>query len=171
MSFTYNDVESIYRLEKRSSALQKINDNFYSELHELICKVGDEYRDNLLRIRDELFTLRMSKILRLVARPGESSPPSNMTRREKEIYDDIKSIISNYMDEISRGNEPCKTTEKEDEKGQKIPRLKIRILRSIPAIIGSDMKHYGPFYENDEVELPEETAKILLEQEIAKRIS
>ena len=169
MSFTYNDVESIYRLEKRSSALQKINDNFYSELHELICKVGDEHRDNLLRIRDELFTLRMSKILRLVARPGESNPPSNMTRREKEIYEDIKSIISNYMDEISGGGESCKTIE--EEKGQKTHKLKIRILRSIPAIIGSDMEHYGPFSENDEVELPEETAKILLEREIAERIS
>ena len=46
----------------------------------------------------------------------------------------------------------------------------LRFLQDIPAIIGSDMKTYGPFLAEDVGSLPDENAKILVRQGLAKLV-
>jgi len=46
----------------------------------------------------------------------------------------------------------------------------LRFLRDIPAIIGADMKTYGPFNAEDVASLPAENAKILAKQGLAERV-
>jgi len=45
--------------------------------------------------------------------------------------------------------------------------VKVRFLKEIPAIVGADMKTYGPFKEGDIAELPKENAEVLVKQKIA----
>jgi len=45
--------------------------------------------------------------------------------------------------------------------------VKVRFLKDMPAIVGADMKVYGPFAKADVVELPKVNADIIVKQEIA----
>jgi len=44
----------------------------------------------------------------------------------------------------------------------------LRFLKAVPAIIGSDMKTYGPFAVEDVASVPVENAKILAKQGFAE---
>ncbi|MGE5188400.1 MAG: hypothetical protein ACM3JE_05170, partial [Betaproteobacteria bacterium] len=46
-------------------------------------------------------------------------------------------------------------------------RLTLRFTKSIPAIMGADMKSYGPFIAEDVASLPEVNAKMLVKQGLA----
>ncbi|MGB9779090.1 MAG: hypothetical protein ACPLW8_06745, partial [Candidatus Bathyarchaeales archaeon] len=46
----------------------------------------------------------------------------------------------------------------------------LRFLKDVPAIIGSDMKPYGPFKNEDIASLPVENAKILVKQGLAQKV-
>jgi Uncharacterized protein conserved in archaea len=46
-------------------------------------------------------------------------------------------------------------------------RLTLRFVKSIPAIMGADMKSYGPFVAEDVASLPELNARILIKQGLA----
>jgi len=45
--------------------------------------------------------------------------------------------------------------------------VKVRFLKDMPAIVGADMKVYGPFAKGDVVELPKVNAEVIVKQEIA----
>ena len=47
-------------------------------------------------------------------------------------------------------------------------RVIVRILKDIPALIGSDMQSYGPFLIEDVASLPSENAKLLVKQGLGK---
>jgi len=44
--------------------------------------------------------------------------------------------------------------------------VKVRFLKDMPAIVGADMKVYGPFVRGDVVELPKVNAEVIVKQEI-----
>ena len=46
-------------------------------------------------------------------------------------------------------------------------RVTLRFVKNIPAIIGADMKTYGPFIVEDVASLPVENAKMLVKQGLA----
>lgn len=46
----------------------------------------------------------------------------------------------------------------------------LRFLKEVPAIIGTDVKSYGPFKAEDVASLPIENAKVLVKQGLAERI-
>jgi DNA replication factor GINS len=46
----------------------------------------------------------------------------------------------------------------------------LRFLKDVPALIGSDMKTYGPFEAEDVATLPSENAKILVKQGLAEKV-
>jgi len=48
-----------------------------------------------------------------------------------------------------------------------IEHVKVRFLKEIPAIVGADMKTYGPFKEGEIAELPKPNAEALIKQEVA----
>lgn len=170
MALNYSELQSIYRSEKTSSSLHKVSKNFYSEVVELVSKLEPEYRDSTLKLAEEIYSLRMGKITRLISRKGEAPPPANMTEVEKEMYEELASTISRYRERIIGREE--KEKPKKKEKGKKVEdgKVSVRIIAPIPAIIGSDMTHYGPFKEDEEVRLPEATAKILIEQGVAEEV-
>jgi DNA replication initiation complex subunit (GINS family) len=167
MTLNYSDLQSIYRSEKGTPSLQKLPEDFHLGLSNLILKLDEDYRRSALKLAQELHALRRGKILRLASRTGESALPMNMTSVEKEMYKELLEILSRYEDKILRIEDlPGKEEEKEENDG----RINVRIINPLPAIIGSDMNHYGPFKENEEVRLPEDTARILIGQGVAEEI-
>jgi len=49
-------------------------------------------------------------------------------------------------------------------------RVSVRFLKMVPAIVGSDMKTYGPFMVEDVASVPESNARILVRQGLAKLV-
>ncbi len=176
---TYDEIQGIYRAEKRSpNSLERIDDNFYRDTLKFISGLGELHKSEILNIIKEILQIRMNKILRLATRTGESSPPENMVSAEKEIYDKITGLLTEYRCKVLLNQEATDEAKVKDVNesrddglvtGQNpVEKVKLQILRQMPSIIGSDMVHYGPFNDNDIVEIPRDTARILIERGIAE---
>lgn len=177
MALNYGDLQSIYRSEKKSPLLQSVSSDFYSEVAEFISKVEDEHREQAKKLVEEIYSLRTSKIIRLASRTGEHEPPKNMVPQEAEMYNKLISLVLDYRRRIFGEEdkdyiEPTEiqTATKTEEEEAKDGKISVRILSAMPAIIGSDMAHYGPFEGGEEVRLPHKTAKILIDKGFAEEI-
>ncbi len=179
---TYDEIQGIYRAEKRSpNSLGVIDNDFYLNALKLISEVGELHKNEISNIINEIFQMRINKIVRLATRIGESSPPENTIPAEKELYDEIIRLLGGYRNRILLNKEvKAKATEEDTkENGENglagaqhtpIEKVKLLILRQMPSIIGSDLVHYGPFKENDIIEIPKDTARILIAQGIAEEV-
>lgn len=164
---TYADVQRVYRSEKRSPTLQKIDNRFYSKISELLAGIEEEHREYIGKLVDEIFERRRNKIIVNAIRSPEKEP-ENMIPVERAFYAELTRALAKYKGKVFsekfKGEEPAEIEKIKTEK------IKVRFLRSLPSIIGSDMVHYGPFKEGDEVELPKDNAEILIDQEIAEEV-
>jgi len=68
----------------------------------------------------------------------------------------FKDLLSGRLPDVQTIREPKKRV--------------LRFLKEIPAIIGADMKTYGPFKPEDVASLPLENARILTKQGIAVEV-
>ncbi len=176
MPLNYNEVQSIYRNEKNTPALQHVDENFYLELREFLLHLGEEHRDYIGELVDEIITRRRNKVLMQAMRTSDN-PPLNATPEEVALFSRMVKVLAEYKMElglvgggaeqnkeesIKQGRE--KAGKQDDEK------IKIRIIHFLPAIIGVDSKHYGPFKRGEVVEIPRGTAEILISKEIASEV-
>ena len=53
---------------------------------------------------------------------------------------------------------------------EKPKKMLVRFVQEIPAIVGSDMKTYGPFKPEDIATLPTENARILIKRGVAVEV-
>ncbi len=162
---SYADVQSIYRSEKAGTELQKIDDCFYYDTIDLLAKIGEEHREYIKKLVEEIFERRRNKIVLAALRSGQKEP-ANMVPAEKAFYAVIAKDINEYRGILS---EPDKA--KAENAGASkvgIEKIKVRFLTQFPSIIGPDMVHYGPFREGDIADLPVDNAKILIEREAAE---
>ena len=191
---TYADLKNTYHTEKKTSSLSKLNNNFYSAARDLIAQVDDLHGAHLSKILSEVYELRKNKIMLAAAR---SHKPENLITAEVEMYDEIVNKLENFRNNLLHAQTEIREEEKikevpkreiqggeekleikpealagekreKREKHEK-EKIKIRIMKNVPAIIGSDLKHYE-LMEGDEVVMPEIDANILIENEIAVRI-
>lgn len=169
----FGDLQGIYRTEKTSASLQSVPAKFYSEAAELIEKLGGEYREPARKLIEEVYLLRVGKMMRLVSRT-DSEPPKNMVPAEEEMYRKILSLLSDFRMGVIGGKKTETMEEYVEPTKEEAPvddgRCAVRMLSSMPAIVGSDMSHYGPFNEGDEVRLPRKTARILIEKGAAEEM-
>jgi DNA replication initiation complex subunit (GINS family) len=173
MVMNFGDLQAIYRTEKTAASLQSVPKDFYSDAAMLIEQLGGEYKEPARKLIEEIYLLRVGKIMRLVSRT-EPEPPKNMVPAEEKVYKDITSLLSGFRKTMVGGGK-TETVEEYVEPTKEQPpaddgKTAVRILSSMPAIIGSDMSHYGPFAEGDEVRVPNKTARILVEKGAAEMI-
>jgi len=114
----------------------------------------------------ELIMTRYQKIVRTVGK-GEEISHDLLTPEEETIYSKLSPFsgtVQNFVKEILRGRIVRVTAEVEHK------RAALRFLKDVPAIIGADMKTYGPFKAEDVSDLPLENTKILVKQGLAQKI-
>jgi DNA replication initiation complex subunit (GINS family) len=162
---TYADLQRIYRAEKASVELQKVDENFYTDVQSLISTVGAEHREYVEKLSYELFERRRNKIVLNALRPGDKGS-SNMTATEVFFFEEVSRALSGHR--ARTFNEAGGPGGIEQPDSKIIKKTKIKFLSPLPAIIGSDMVHYGPFKEGDEAELPSDNARVLVEKDIAE---
>ena len=105
-------------------------------------------------------------MLYLPAELKEAEKIKEVIRTKEEIKEDVREEIKKVEREP---DEKKQETKPEKQEVFETGKTRIRIIKNIPAIIGSDMVRYE-LKENDEVEMPEIDAEILIENGIAIRL-
>jgi DNA replication factor GINS len=178
----YNEVYEDWKLELENIELEKLSPEFYSRVAEYMKRLREESRmldkrtlkTNLLeeemrnskRMVHELILIRYRKIIGKVAK-GEEIVANFLAPEEKTVYSRLSPLAEAFRDfakEIIRGRIPMIKIEGEHK------RVVLRFLRDVPAIIGADMKTYGPFKSEDIASLPVENTRILKKQRLAENV-
>jgi DNA replication initiation complex subunit (GINS family) len=123
--------------------------------------------ENAKRLIEDLTRTRLEKIIHAVMEEGAIST-TILSEEETSLYENLASEIESYrslVKKVLRGQKP--------EVGRRTARkgmIVVRILKDVPAIIGADMKTYGPFKPEDVAALPQENARLLIKQGVATEI-
>ncbi|MGB9853371.1 MAG: hypothetical protein ACPLRY_00975 [Candidatus Bathyarchaeales archaeon] len=178
----YNDLFEIWKNERDSDKLVKLPPDFYLQIADYIKKMGEEERmldkktlrasllrgevRNVKRMVYELMNMRYQKFVRIWAE-GKKVPSDVITPQEEKIFLSsplFAEAFQNFASNVLRGHLA-------DVGAERMPRrVMVRFLEDVPAIIGADMKAYGPFKREDVASLPIENTKILIKQGLAEKI-
>jgi DNA replication factor GINS len=178
----YNELYEVWQQELENVELVRLPDDFYLKVAEYLKRIREESRmldkrtvkANLLRREWQnvkcmfrgFIRKRYKKLIGKVAR-GEKIPVDALTIEEKKIFSDVSSFAEAYRTfakNLIQGHFLKIKVEKE-------PKIVVlRFLKDVPALIGSDLKTYGPFKAEDIASLPPENAKILVKQGLAEKV-
>jgi DNA replication factor GINS len=178
----YDELYEAWKLELENIELEKLPPEFYSIVADYMKRLREESRmldkrtlkTNLLeeemrnakRMVHELILTRYKKIIGKAVK-GEEIAPTLLAPEEKTVYSRLSPLSEAFKDfakEIIRGHVPKIRIEGEHR------RVALRFLKDVPAIIGADMKTYGPFKTEDIASLPVENTKILKKQGMAENV-
>jgi len=178
----YNELYDIWKRELASPDLGSLPPDFYSKIADYLRKIKEESRmldkktakasllksemQNVKRMLRELLRTRYKKLIRVIT-TGEKVSLDVLTVEEQKIYTGVSPLAEayqSYAENILRGN----VLKMRAGRGHK--RAVLRFLRDVPAIIGADIKTYGPFEVEDVASLPIENANVLVKQGLAEKI-
>ncbi|MFH0954666.1 MAG: hypothetical protein V1777_01010 [Candidatus Micrarchaeota archaeon] len=182
---SYDEIRRIYRLEKNTSKLVELPEEFYNLLNDFVQEQKEKYiknlkdfsieeaRDfaNLKKMIEEIFVLRERKILNaaLIASRSGDNPALQLATPEKKVFDSVVSMLEKQhglltdMFCASGGS-----SKKESKSGRSLETVAVKILTEVPAFIGTDMNEYGPFSQNQQVELPFKVAKLFFDRKLGE---
>jgi DNA replication factor GINS len=115
---------------------------------------------------NEIIMARYRKVVKILATGGKI-PSDALTAEEKKIYSDVAPFadaVQSFAKNVLRGFLPKTDVE------VKHKRAVLRFLADVPAVIGSDMKPYGPFKAEDVASVPVENANVLVKQGLAEKV-
>jgi len=177
----YNELYEAWRQEKTSPELQPLPKDFYVKLSDYLRKIREESRmldekttrarllmheaENVRQMVQELVMLRHGKTVEAVS-AGESLHLDGLTGEEEQLVKYVAPSFESFqalLKEIVSGRLQQASHEKPNKRV-------LRFLKETPAIIGADMKTYGPFQPQDVASLPAENAKILTKQGVAVEV-
>lgn len=183
MTGLYDRLFEAWEREGSTSNLQPLPESFYSEMGEYASRMrgqtrmlekgsmrwrmAERERENAERMLQELTRVRLRKILEAELE-GRIVEASTLTPEERRLQAELRRIVREYSDwvkNILMGYAPRIGVE------PKASRFKVvRFVEPLPAIIGIDMKTYGPFQPEDVASIPAENAENLIRRGIAKEI-
>jgi len=177
----YAELYEAWKRERVNSELQELPTQFYADAADYLQHLKEEGRmldkktararllktehENVRRMLHEIAELRYSKIIRKMSHEGEA--PSTMLPEEEKTYETLSSCSEkyhNFVEGVLRGH----LSESPTEQSRQTEVL--RFTKEVPAVIGVDMKTYGPFRTEDVASLPKANSTILIRQGLAERI-
>jgi DNA replication initiation complex subunit (GINS family) len=192
----YGEMFEAWRREIENVELQPLSSDFYVRASDYLRKIRDELKAldpaslragllvreqrNVYRMIKELLRVRYEKILRLAA-GGQKLSADLLTVEEAKLLESFLAfseayhgLINSFVNGQQLTLEPKVTDDLAQVKRVDRPltdgRVMVRFVKAIPAIIGSDMKTYGPFAVEDVASVPVDNARILVKQGLAQMI-
>lgn len=178
----YDELYEAWTKERETKEVQVLLKDFYVKLADYIKKMKEESRmldektvrakllrresNNVTKMVKELIMLRHEKVLRKTI-TGEIVAKDALTGEEEELLGEVSPSIESYqtlLKDILGGRSP------RIEVKEKPKTMILRFIQEIPAIVGADMKAYGPFKPEDIASLPIENARILIKQSVAVEV-
>ena len=183
----YSELYAVWLREIDDTALQPLPVDFYAQVADYIRRITEETRTldpkalkaalleqelkNVKRIVKQLTRMRYKKIVKLV-NDSQKLPSELLTAEEAQLSKGYSLLVEGYRafaQTLLEGQPPKISLEKPVEQPvESYPkRVTLRFVKAVPAVIGGDMKTYGPFVPEDVASVPVENAKILVKQGFA----
>jgi DNA replication factor GINS len=185
----YAELYTAWQREIENSAIQPLPADFYKRVSRYVQQIKTETqtpdKGNLKaslmeqeylyvnRMIKELLRTRYKKLLKTV-KGGQKLLPDILTSEETEFLTGLlpfAEAYSNFAKSLLQGKTPksviTPAEPKEITAEVQHKRVTLRFVKAIPAIVGSDMKTYGPFLAEDVASVPADNAKILVKQGLA----
>jgi DNA replication factor GINS len=180
----YDELYSAWRFELENAELGSLSPDFYARAADYLRRIKEESRmldkktvkaglleHELERVKCMLQELVWTRYRKLVALISENQklPSGLLADEEAAMWQGFLSFTEAYQkfaEKLLQGqvlNQPLNVGVKKAHK-----RVALRFLKAIPAVIGADMKTYGPFMAEDVASVPVENAKILVKQGFAE---
>lgn len=178
----YNELYELWKKEKETVDIQRLPKKFYTEIAVYVRKMREENRmldkktvkaklldiefRNVKIMIGEISEIRYKK-LREKASIQEAVAKEALTEEEKKLYGGVFPLDEAYQafsKDILRGH---LSHPKNDAKQAMVV---LRFVQDIQALVGADLKTYGPFRSEDIATLPSENARILIKQGVAVEV-
>lgn len=175
----YAELCVAWQQELEGTELGRLPSDFYVRIAEYVRRIKEETRmldkktvkagllenelQNVKRMLRELAWARYGKLVKMVGE-GQKVPSNLLTVEEAEICASYVSFAEAYQ-KFAQNLLQGQILKVDVTKSHK--RVALRFVKAIPAVIGADMKAYGPFMVEDVASLPVENAKILVKQGLA----
>jgi DNA replication initiation complex subunit (GINS family) len=180
----YNEIYAVWNNEKENrNELQTLPRGFYDKVASYIKKMSEASRmlDNkspkakLLDIElknvkvmvGELLGLRYTKIQEKVS-VQETVVRGALTEEEKTLCDGVFPLAEAYnffSNDVLGGR-----LSQFDDGSEQVGVVVVRFVQEIPALVGADLKTYGPFCPEDIASLPLDNARLLVKQGAAVKV-
>ncbi|MBS7651713.1 MAG: hypothetical protein QW638_01130 [Candidatus Bathyarchaeia archaeon] len=184
MTGYYGRLLEAWMRELETEGLQQLPEGFYREMSEYVSRLREqtrmlehgtmrsrialkekEYAERMLR---ELFNTRLRKMVNMELE-GVQLEASALLPEEKLFHSELRRILNEHgerLKSILLGRPPRIEAKPTGRGAFKV----VRFLESLPAIIGVDMKTYGPFKPEDVASIPVENAESLIRRGAAKEV-
>jgi len=178
----YDELYEAWRKEKESAEVQPLPKDFFARLAQYVKRLREEGRmldekttrarlllresKNVKKLSRELIRLRYEKVLRKVM-AGETVVKEGLSEGEERLCNEMVSSVESYQSLLKGVLSGRALSVEVEERAQK---RVLRFLREIPAIVGTDMKIYGPFKPEDVASVPVENAKVLIKRGLAVEV-
>jgi DNA replication factor GINS len=181
----YDELFVAWRFEVENDELGRLSSDFYARVADYMQRIKEEQRmldkkalkagllkremSHVQRIVGELVWARYRKLIRLLTE-SQKVPSNLLTAEEAELCTGFLSFAEayqNFAKKLLQGQVSKVTVVVAPKVNKKIA---LRFLKSIPAVVGADMKTYGPFLAEDVGSVPVENAKILIKRGLAEAI-
>ncbi len=179
----YDVLYSAWLKEKENAELQDLPRNFYVELANYIRRTRREGRmldkysakskliskesANVQKLMKELSTLRFKKIVDSIT-VAESLKKQALTTEEEKVLQGMRPLFEefrSFLKDSLRGK-----VSKVERRIEPSKRTVLRFVKEVPAVVGADLKIYGPFSVEDVATLPIENAKVFVKQGLAMEV-
>ena len=196
MRTRYTRLHQVWENETKREELQNIPDDFLHEMKNYVNQLNKttanpdtlsgnltqterRYANQLLR---ELTETRLDKIIKSEVN-GLPVNAQAMTPEEQKLHSSLRQLLTSYRQgsdipvpqkqsppqprvspPMKEPTPPPKTEEKDTEL------VLVRFLQPLPAIMGIDMKAYGPFQPEELATIPRQNAENLIKRGIAKTV-
>jgi DNA replication factor GINS len=178
----YDELYEAWTKERETTEIQALPKDFYVKLAGYMKRMREESRmldektvrakllrresKNVKKMVEELIQLRSEKALGKTV-DGKVVAKELLTYEEEKLLGEVSPSLESYhtlLKDILGGRSP------RVEVKEKPKTMILRFTQEIPAIIGVDMKTYGPFEPEDIASLPFENARILVKQGVAVEV-
>jgi DNA replication factor GINS len=184
MTDVYNRLFEAWKRERHAASLQALDEGFFGEMSEYASRlrerarmvekgsvrgrIAEKEKENAERMLRELFNLRLRKIVSAEV-GGIVVDASALTQDERNVQAELRRLLSEHSERLKgilMGRALPLEAKPRREGGFKV----VRFVEALPAIIGIDMKTYGPFRPEDVASIPAENAESLIKRGIAKEV-
>ena len=195
----YNELYAAWRREIEESSLGGLPPDFYARIADYLRHINEENKvldkksvkvnlldheaHNVKRMLEELLWARYRKLVKTITQ-SKKLPSDLLTVEEAKMCESFvafadayqrfaKDILQGQIVKVAVAAADSRADLKIESKVEPLvshKRVALRFVKSIPTIIGADMKTYGPFVAEDVASLPVENAKMLVKQGLAVSI-
>jgi len=197
MRTRYAKLHAAWEFEVKRDELQNIPDSFIHEMKNYAIQLNRtttnpetlsgsltqterSYANQMIK---EIIDLRLNKIIRSELN-GLPINAQAMTPEEQKLHSNLRQLLSDYKqsselltfkDTLTQTRPPLQKTKKPIQPAPKYEEkdtelFLVRFLKPLPAIMGIDMKAYGPFQPEELATIPRQNAENLIKRGIAKKV-